>query len=120
MNTWWKRLAMISMLAAGAAFAFAKSLGLLVSVLCLKRLVRFDVEESVGLTLRWLLPLAAVLLALGASWVTWGRRSRFAGIEEVFGYASFGALIVIVFAVASRITSEVRRPTYEPGVSPWL
>jgi NADH:ubiquinone oxidoreductase subunit H len=105
----------------GAALLCLKSTALLAVVLALRAVLgRVDVRQAAPLTLRWLLPAAAAILALSQLWSQFGARSGLAVAQGALGYASFAAFALLLGLLAQRVTFELKRGHKQNSVSPWL
>jgi len=107
--------------ALGALWLVLKAFALFATVLVLRRAFgSFDAAQAAPMTLRWLLPGAALSFGLSFAWVQFGEKSELSVLGSALGYASFGGVCLLLLIFAQRIAGLLRSTSHEPGVSPWL
>jgi NADH:ubiquinone oxidoreductase subunit H len=107
--------------ALGATVLCVKAVALLAIVLGLRSVVgRIDARQAFSLTLRWLVPAAALCVVLSRVWAYFGARSGLNAAQGALGYASFAAFVLVLGLLVQRIFVELKRGAKESSVSPWL
>ncbi len=111
----------LTLQALGAAVLCLKAFALLAAVLGLRAVLgRIDARQALPLTLRWLVPVAALVVVLTRVWAHFSARSGLASAQGALGYASFAAFVLLLALLAQRIAVELKRGHKESSVSPWL
>jgi len=107
--------------ATGAALLCLKAMSLLAVVLGLRAVLgRIDARQAAPLTLRWVLPASALVLALSRAWAHFGAQSGLSAVKGALGYASFAAFVLLLALLAQRVAVELKRGHKASSVSPWL
>ena len=105
----------------GAILLQVKCWAVVLVVLWARWLVpRVRVEQLSAVLLRWLLPLSALALALGAAWLSGLRSPILRALEGLSGYVLFGLAAFLAAQLAVRIAVGLRASSAQGSVNPWI
>ncbi|HEX6278097.1 MAG TPA: hypothetical protein VFZ53_33865 [Polyangiaceae bacterium] len=107
-------------LASGGLVAL-KALAMVVLVLCARAVMgRLDVRETLGMTLRLLLPIAAGAAAVTIFLHGAGVRPLAGSLTTALGVSCFVGVCVLAASFARRVAAGTLGRDAEPGVNPWI